>query len=50
MKRRYNTVVPDFVEMQRKSFEEFLQKGLIDEINARNPIKNEENGVSLTAV
>lgn len=48
MKKRYNTVVPDFVEMQRRSFEEFLQTGLIDEINARNPIKSKDEGISLT--
>jgi len=48
MKRRHDFFAPDLVEMQRSSFEEFLQKGLIDEVNVRNPIKNEQTGISLT--
>nr|YP_009185076.1 beta subunit of RNA polymerase [Characiochloris acuminata]ALO63306.1 beta subunit of RNA polymerase [Characiochloris acuminata] len=33
----------DFVEIQRKSFFDLLEKGLIDEINKRNPITNAKN-------
>nr|YP_004581337.1 beta subunit of RNA polymerase [Schizomeris leibleinii]AEH05394.1 beta subunit of RNA polymerase [Schizomeris leibleinii] len=32
--------LPDFVELQRKSFQRLLEKGLIEELNKRNPITN----------
>lgn len=37
----------DFVEIQRRSFYDLLEKGLIDEINKRNPITNASNDLEV---
>ena len=39
--------IPDFVEIQRKSFLDFLEKGLISEIKKRNFISTANNDVQL---
>jgi DNA-directed RNA polymerase subunit beta len=44
--RRYFLPVGDFVEIQRKSFFFFLEKGLIEEFLKRNPINNVKKDLS----
>ena len=39
--------LPDFIEIQRKSFGELLDKGIIEEFSKRNPINNEEKDLEL---
>ncbi len=39
--------LPDFIEIQRKSFCELLDKGIIEEFSKRNPINNEEKDLEL---
>nr|AYQ94292.1 RNA polymerase beta subunit protein a [Chaetopeltis orbicularis] len=39
--------MPDFVELQRKSYFRLLEKGLIEEISKRNPITNRHKGLEL---
>nr|YP_009774610.1 beta subunit of RNA polymerase [Aphanochaete confervicola]QJA13879.1 beta subunit of RNA polymerase [Aphanochaete confervicola] len=39
--------IPDFVELQTKSYQRLLKKGLIEELNKRNPITNIEKTVEL---
>jgi DNA-directed RNA polymerase subunit beta len=39
--------IPDFVELQTKSFQRLLKKGLIEELNKRNPITNLEKNLEL---
>jgi DNA-directed RNA polymerase beta subunit len=40
-------LLSDFVEIQRKSFFELLEKGLIEEFNKRNPIKNSKKNLEI---
>lgn len=35
--------IPDFIELQAKSFQRFLKKGLIEELNKRNPITSSKS-------
>lgn len=39
--------LPDFIDIQRKSFCELLDKGLIEEFSKRNPINNEGKDLEL---
>jgi DNA-directed RNA polymerase subunit beta len=39
--------IPDFMDLQRKSFQRFLEKGLIEELNKRNPITNNEKDLEI---
>lgn len=39
--------LPDFIQIQRKSFYQLLDKGLIEEFSKRNPINNEEKDLEL---
>lgn len=45
--KKFFFYVPDFVEVQRKSFFEFLEFGLREELNKRNPLRNLEKGLEL---
>ena len=36
--REVSFLVPDFLNIQRLSFSQFLKKGLIEEFNKKNPI------------
>lgn len=42
-----NQFFSDFTELQRKSFLNFLKKGLIEELSNRNPIRNNKNNIEL---
>lgn len=37
----------DFIELQRKSFLNLLQNGLIEELSNRNPMRNNQNNIEL---
>ena len=39
--------LPDFIQIQRKSFSQLLDKGLIEEFSKRNPINNKEKNLEL---
>jgi len=39
--------IPDFVELQRQSFFNLLEKGLIEELNKRNPITNNQRDLEI---
>nr|ANB40203.1 beta subunit of RNA polymerase a [Koshicola spirodelophila] len=39
--------LPDFIELQRKSFFRLLEKGLIEEVSKRNPITNRQKTLEL---
>nr|QIZ74038.1 beta subunit of RNA polymerase [Chaetophoropsis cf. attenuata FACHB-2291]QJE70514.1 RpoBa [Chaetophoropsis pisiformis] len=39
--------IPDFMDLQRESFQRFLEKGLIEELNKRNPITNSEKDLEI---
>ena len=39
--------IPDFMDLQRASFQRFLEKGLIEELNKRNPISNSEKDLEI---
>ncbi len=39
--------LPDFIQIQRQSFCQLLNKGLIEEFSKRNPINNEEKNLEL---
>nr|QJA13813.1 beta subunit of RNA polymerase [Chaetophora sp. FACHB-2423] len=39
--------IPDFVELQRQSFQRFLEIGLIEELNKRNPITNNQKDLEI---
>jgi DNA-directed RNA polymerase subunit beta len=39
--------IPDFMELQTKSFHRFLKNGLIEELNNRNPITNIQKDLEL---
>lgn len=39
--------LPDFIEIQRKSFRQLLEKGFIEEFSKKNPINNEEKDIEL---
>ena len=39
--------ISDFVEIQRKSFFELLEKGIIDEFSKRNPITSLKKDIEL---
>lgn len=39
--------IPDFVELQRRSFQRFLETGLIEELSKRNPITNSEKHLEI---
>jgi DNA-directed RNA polymerase subunit beta len=39
--------IPDFIHVQRESFLNFLQKGLVSELEKRNPIVNSTNDIEL---
>ncbi len=39
--------IPDFMDLQRQSFQRFLEKGLIEELNKRNPITNNEKDLEI---
>lgn len=43
----YHYFLPDFVNMQRQSFLNFLEQGIIEEISKRNPITNIEKKVEI---
>ena len=45
---RSSYFIPDFVEIQRKSFLNLLDKGLIHELYKRNPINNLTQNLELT--
>src|SRR5210317_96945 len=47
MNQNNQIFVPDFVKIQRDNFQRFLETGIIKEINAKNPIVQEETGTSL---
>ena len=40
--------IPDLIAIQRKSFQSFLEKGLIEELNTRNPIYNSDKSIKFT--
>nr|YP_009105569.1 beta subunit of RNA polymerase [Lobosphaera incisa]AIT94262.1 beta subunit of RNA polymerase [Lobosphaera incisa] len=40
-------LIPYFIEIQRKSFSDFLEKGIIKELFRRNPITNAKNDLEL---
>ena len=42
-----NQFFSDFIELQRKSFLNLLQNGLIEEFSNRNPIRNNKNNIEL---
>ena len=42
-----SSFIPDFVEIQRKSFSTFLKKGFIKELANRNPITNKTHDLEL---
>nr|YP_009310760.1 beta subunit of RNA polymerase [Oedocladium carolinianum]AOT84324.1 beta subunit of RNA polymerase [Oedocladium carolinianum]UCS09768.1 beta subunit of RNA polymerase [Oedocladium carolinianum] len=42
-----NQFFSDFTELQRKSFLNLLQNGLIEELSNRNPIRNNKNNIEL---
>jgi len=42
-----SSFIPDFVEIQRKSFSAFLKKGIIKELSNRNPITNATHDLEL---
>ena len=44
---RISYFIPDFVEIQRKSFLDLLDKGLIQELYKRNPITNTKQNLEL---
>ena len=44
---KYKFFLSDFVEIQRKSFRDFLQKGFIDEFYKRNPITNNKKNIEI---
>ena len=44
---RISCFIPDFVEIQRKSFLDLLDKGLIQELHKRNPITNTKQNLEL---
>ena len=44
---RVSSFIPDFVEIQRKSFSTFLKKGFIKELANRNPITNKTHLLEL---
>lgn len=39
--------LPDFIELQRKSFFRLLESGFIEELSKRNPIKNYKKDLEL---
>lgn len=39
--------IPDFMDLQRQSFQRFLEKGLIEELNKRNPITNNKKDLEI---
>lgn len=41
-------LVPDFVEMQRRSFSRFLEKGIVEEFSKINPIRSDVSKLKLT--
>ncbi len=41
-------LVPDFVEIQRRSFSRFLEKGIVEEFSKINPIRSEISKFELT--
>ena len=45
--RKNSFLVPDFIAVQRDSFSQFLESGLIHEISKRNPITNSTKEVEL---
>ena len=45
---RASFLVPDFVEVQRKSFSHFLEKGIAEELSKINPIKSDILKATLT--
>lgn len=42
-----NLFLPDFIELQRQSFFNFLKSGLIEEVSKRNPITNVEKTIEI---
>ena len=47
MNQQISFFLPDFIEIQRKSFRDFLEKGIIEEVVKINPIKNSHLNLSL---
>ncbi len=43
--KKFFFYIPDFVEIQRKSFLNFLEYGLEEELDKRNPLQNLEKGL-----
>ena len=41
-------LVPDFVEIQRRSFSRFLEKGIVEEFSKINPIRSDVSKLKLT--
>ncbi len=41
-------LVPDFIEIQRRSFSRFLEEGIIEEFSKINPIRSEASRLQLT--
>ena len=41
-------LVPDFVEIQRRSFSQFLEKGIVEEFSKINPIRSDISKLKLT--
>lgn len=40
-------LIPDFLEVQRSSFSHFLERGLIDEFQKKNPIINRKKKIKI---
>ena len=40
-------LIPDFLAIQRSSFSRFLEKGLIEELQKKNPILNREKKIKI---
>ncbi len=47
-KSKYQSTIPDFVKIQRKSFVLFLQKGFLDEVLKRYPLTNPKGDLELS--
>ena len=45
---RASFLVPDFVEIQRRSFSRFLEKGIVEEFSKINPIRSDVSKLKLT--
>lgn len=46
-KKKTGSFLPDFVDMQRQSFLNFLEKGIVEEFAKRNPITNVHKNIEI---